>query len=124
MEPASVLPGRPLVFHRVQRGSSAIRTAVTKGRDSRRYEGMDPAGFGRRVCERIAASRVHGGGEIEVFFFCIDTLWLLLSLYTYCDLILSFNLPCLMRCKVSDQWTFLFLTLIVSLEVTLPATHA
>ena len=63
MEPASVLLGRPLVFYRIQGGASTIRAAVTKDRDSGRYEEMDPAGFRRRVrCEYIDAFRAHGGG--------------------------------------------------------------
>ena len=44
------------------------------------------------------------GERRKTTFFCIDTLWL--SLYTYDYLILSFNPPCVMRCKVPDEWPF------------------
>jgi len=49
------------------------------------------------------------GGETEDLFFLYP--YALATLYTYYDLILSFNLPCLMRCKVSDQWAFFIFSL-------------
>jgi len=77
MEPAAMLPGRSLVFHCLQGRARAVWGVVVEGWNSGRYEGMDPAGLGRKFhCQFIDAIRSdegEGEGERGKIALCIDT---------------------------------------------------